>query len=160
MFSIRTVAKLPVASEHGSRIRSMSNQDLPAVADYDRAAFGAERAYLLEDLQRRLPDGAHVAGRAWRVVGFIPGRNGRACTQLGPLVADDLGTALGLLQHALAAVARPICLDIADHYSGLRYWLDAQGSVAVVPFTRMVRGRDEPFDDPQRIFAIAGPEIG
>jgi predicted N-acetyltransferase YhbS len=141
-------------------IRAMTREDLPRVAAYDRVPFGADRAYVLEHLCARLPEVALVAERDGEVVGFILGRNGRTCAQLGPLVAEDPDAALDLLRGALAAVSGPICLDIADHHTSLRRWLDDQGFVPVVPFTRMYLGRDQPYDDPHRIYVIAGPELG
>jgi GNAT superfamily N-acetyltransferase len=160
MFSSGGMADRPATTGPALHIRSMSSPDLPALAAYDRAPFGADRAYMLDHLRSRLPPSALVAVRSGRIAGFILGRDGRACIQLGPLVADDLGTAIGLLSSALLAVPGPVCVDIADHHAGLRRWLDEHGFVPVVPFTRMLFGRSEPFDDPQRIFAIAGPELG
>jgi GNAT superfamily N-acetyltransferase len=160
LFSPGDIGKRPVATGPTSNIRRMSSRDLPAVAAYDRALFGADRAYMLDHLRSRLPTVALVAERAGRIAGIIFGRDGHACVQLGPLVADDLGIALELLGVALLAVPGPICLDIADHHAGLRRWLDEHGFAPVVPFTRMLHGRSEPFDDPRRIFAIAGPELG
>ena len=141
-------------------IRPMTGEDLGAVAAYDRAPFGADRAYILEHLRRRAPGLAFIAERDSRIAGFILGRDGRTSTQVGPLVAEDAQTALDLLRHTLAAVPGSVCIDIADHHAGLHSWLDGHGFTPVVPFTRMYLGRRELFDDPERIFAIAGPELG
>ena len=141
-------------------IRSIASHDLPALAAYDRIVFGADRAYMLEHLRGRAPEMAFVAERAGRILGFILGRDGRTSSQLGPLVAEDAEIALDLLRRALVAVPGPVCIDIADRFTGLRRWLDEHGFMPIVPFTRMCLGRSKPFDDPQRIFAIAGPEFG
>jgi hypothetical protein len=42
----------------------------------------------------------------------------------------------------------------------LRKWLGERGFGVQRPFTRMVFGRSESFDDPSRTFAVAGPELG
>jgi predicted N-acetyltransferase YhbS len=159
MFRAGTPAGQP-AAPGSPGVRLIASQDLPALAVYDRMAFGADRAYLLEHLRSRAPGFAFVAERAGRITGFILGRDGRTSSQLGPLVAEDAEIALDLLRRALAAVPGPVCIDIADRFTGLRRWLDEHGFMPIVPFTRMCLGRSRPFDDPKRIFAIAGPEFG
>jgi hypothetical protein len=39
-------------------------------------------------------------------------------------------------------------------------WLQTLGFAAERPLTRMVHGTSAAFDDPARLFAIAGPELG
>jgi len=160
MYSSGTVpGSLPTADGE-LRIRPLDDESLPAIVKYDQAAFGADRAYMIEHLRQRLPACAYIAERSGRIAGFILGRDGRTCVQLGPLVAEDVDTALALLGHALRSAPGAVCLDIADHHAGLRGWLDERGFNPIVPFTRMILGRNDPFDDPRRIFAIAGPELG
>lgn len=148
-----------VAADHVA-IRAMMRDDLPPVADYDRARSGTGRANVLQHLWSRAPQLAWLAERGSKIAGFVLGRDGRTCWQLGPLVAEDAGIALDLLRKAIAAVPGQVCLDVADHHRSLRSWLDDHGFVPVVPFSRMYLGRDRPYDDPQRIFVIAGPELG
>jgi hypothetical protein len=151
-----------VAGEPDGRadIRPISTDDLPAVIAYDRAPFGADRAYMLGHLRGRLPEAAFLSERDGRIRGIVLARDGRTCAQVGPLVADDAETALALLRHAIGAIPGPVCLDIADHHAALRTWLDSRGFSPIVPFVRMIHGRSEPYDDPGRVFVIAGPELG
>ncbi len=152
------VGKRPDAASAG--IRSLTVEDLSAVEDYDRALYGADRSYMLTHLRDRLPDVAFLCHRAGRVRGFVLARDGRTCAQIGPLMADDGETALALLQHALCVIPGPVCLDVGDHHEGLRAWLNARGFSPVTRFVRMIHRRKEPYDDPERVFVIAGPELG
>ena len=140
--------------------RGASAEDLPSMVAYDRAPYGADRSYMLEHLRGRLPDAAFVAERDGRIRGMVLARDGRACAQVGPLIADDTGTAVALLRRAFNAIPGPVCLDIADHHEPIRTWLDTLGFSPVVRFVRMIHERGEPYDDPERVFVIAGPELG
>ena len=91
---------------------------------------------------------------------MVLARDGRTCAQVGPLVAEDADTAVVLLRRAFDAIPGPVCLDIADHHASIRAWLDSLGFTPVVPFVRMIHGRGAPYDDPGRVFVIAGPELG
>ncbi len=141
-------------------VRAMRPEDLRSVAAYDVEPFGADRGYLLDHLYRRMRKSAFLREQGGRIKGFVLARDGRLGAQIGPLVADDPITALALLKRAVRSVPGAVCLDVGDHHTAMRTWLDEQGFAPVVPFTRMVLDRSEPFDDPARIFAIAGPELG
>ena len=68
--------------------------------------------------------------RGGRIVGFLLGRDGRIASQLGPLIADDAVVARALLARALAAIAGPIFIDLADSKTETRAWLEARGFAA------------------------------
>ena len=121
----------------------------------DREAFGASREPLLRNLASRLPRAAFsTAG------GFILGREGREALQLGPLVARDEDTAIGLLSDALRAVAPPLYVDVVDHAPRLQDWLTKQGFEFQRPFTRMVHGAVRAPGDERLVYLVAGPELG
>jgi GNAT superfamily N-acetyltransferase len=141
-------------------VRGLEEADLDAVNDYDRKRNGAERAYMLKHLRKRLPQAAFVAEREGGIAGYVMARDGRLCAQIGPLVAEDEATALALLQHALGALPEGVCLDLGDHHAALRGWLDERGFQPITHFVRMIKGRRKPYDDPALIYAIAGPELG
>jgi hypothetical protein len=153
-------ASLGGAPEPSPGIRALRDADLGAVSAYDRERNGADRTYMLRHLLGRLPEAAFLAERDSRPAGYVLARDGRICTQIGPLVAEDEATALALLQHALAAIPSGVCLDAGDQHGRLRSWLDAHRFMPITPFVRMIHGRKQPYDDPARIFAIAGPELG
>ena len=72
-----------------------------------------DAAHVLADLHRRLPAGALVAERRRAASrGFVLGRDGRACAQIGPLVAEDAATAVGAVAWPRSAgIAGPVCID-------------------------------------------------
>jgi GNAT superfamily N-acetyltransferase len=140
--------------------RQMTEADLDVVSDYDREPFGAERRYVLKNLFERLPAAAFVHETGGKIDGFVLARDGRLCAQVGPLVTDREEHALALVWHALAALDGPVCLDVADHHRWLLVWLRRHGCTDLLPFIRMIQGRSEPLDDPERVFVIAGPELG
>ena len=92
-------------------------------------------------------------------VGFLLGRDGRTCGQLGPLVADNDAVARALLARAIDTVAGPLYVDMADAHPGIRAWLEARGFTTQRPLTRMVYRRATGFDDPRRTYAVVGPEF-
>ena len=141
-------------------IRPMGEADLAAVAAYDLVPFGADRAYVLKDLLQRMPDCAFIAELDGAVRGYVFARDGRWSPQIGPLVAEDSDTAIGLVHRALANVPGPVCLDVSDRHDQLMSWLKRCRFEPQFPFIRMIFGRSEPLDDPSRVYVIAGPELG
>ncbi len=150
----------PTALQRGVSVRPMRKDDLTTVAAYDRMPFGAGRDRILTDLQRRLPACAFMAESDGRLRGFVVGRDGRMCAQIGPVVADDTATAAALTMAALAKISGPVCIDVGDRHASFVGSLEVAGFSPLLPFIRMIYGRREPYDDPARIFAIAGPELG
>jgi GNAT superfamily N-acetyltransferase len=150
----------PTIPSRAVGIRPMRADDLASVAAYDRAPFGAGRGRILADLHRRLPACACVAESGGRLRGFVVARDGRRCAQIGPVVADNAATATALTMAALANIPGPVCIDVGDHHASFVGSLTAAGFSPLLPFIRMIHGRSEPYDDPARIFAIGGPELG
>jgi GNAT superfamily N-acetyltransferase len=144
----------------GITVRPLDPADWPKIIAYDTAIFGADRGALLRRLAGRLPQAALIAERQGRLAGFLLGRDGRVMNQLGPLVAESDQFARALLAPAFAAVALPLAVDVPDRHAGLGCWLLTLGFTAERPLTRMVYGTSAAFDDPTRLFAIAGPELG
>lgn len=149
----------PAASE-AIELRSIDDAIWPALCAYDAAAFGARREALIAGLRGRLPAAEHYALRNGKLVGFMLGRDGRTNNHLGPLIADDDAVAIALLRRALPAVPPPIYLDFADAKSSVREWIQDTGFTVQRPFTRMLLGTNERFDDVARTYAVAGPEFG
>ncbi|MDA0340586.1 MAG: GNAT family N-acetyltransferase, partial [Proteobacteria bacterium] len=128
----------------------------------DLSALGADRGWLLAALSARAPGLAWIAEAG---NGFCLGRDGRSAWQIGPVVAEDEVTAIALIRAALAQKAMgegsgPMTLDVPDHHTGLVDWLAKAGFQAERPYTRMLLDHDRPLDDPGRVFAITGPELG
>jgi GNAT superfamily N-acetyltransferase len=123
--------------------------------ELDTQAFGGDREWLLRTLQKRLPDAALGTPE-----GFVLGRDGREASQIGPLVARDEGTAMELLEQALAHLSGPVYVDVADHAPRMQQWLVQRGFQFQRPFTRMVHGGGRPPGDRELVYLVAGPELG
>jgi GNAT superfamily N-acetyltransferase len=141
-------------------VRPMREGDVLAVSAYDARQFGADRAFMLTHLHGRLPAAAHIAEGRGGIRGFVLGRDGRASTQIGPLVAEDAATAIALLRAALAGITGPVCIDLGNAHQAVVEAVTRASFGPQFPFIRMIHGRSQPFDDPQRVVAIAGPELG
>lgn len=142
-------------------VRPITVADLADVAAYDRAHSGMERRILLEHLAARQPTRAWVArGRDGRISGFVLGREGRMATSLGPVIADDEATGLGLIARAASAAPGPFIIDVPETHAEVRQWLQRQGAVSPRGYMRMTLGTAEGLDDPRHVLALAGPELG
>ena len=146
--------------ERATTIRPLASSDWPTILAIDLPAFGADRSALLRHLAGRLPSAAWVAERDGQVIAYCLGRDGREAGQLGPLSAPDPGTARGLLAAALAAIAGPVYLDLAERHDALPPWLEARGFCLQRPFTRMVLGAAQAPGDASSLVLMAGPELG
>jgi len=141
-------------------IRPIADADWAALCAYDVAIFGADRSGVLARMRGRLAASNLVAQRGGRIAGMLLGRDGRTAAHLGPLIAEDDAIAQALLAQALRAIAGPVYIDVVDAKSEVRGFLEASGFAAQRPFTRMLLGRRESFDDLSRTYAVIGPEFG
>ncbi|MEA2870459.1 MAG: hypothetical protein QOH67_435 [Hyphomicrobiales bacterium] len=151
-----SVTALPVSVA----VRPVGESVWPALCAYDAAVFGADRSRILARMRGRLPPANLYSERGGRITGLLLGREGRTASHLGPLIAEDDATALALLAHALSRIDGPVYVDLADAKPAVRAWLEASGFAAQRPFTRMLLGRDQSFDDVARTYAVIGPEFG
>lgn len=140
--------------------RPIDNSGWPALCAYDAAVFSADRSKILARMRGRLPPANLYAERDGRITGMLLGRDGRTASHLGPLIAEDDATAMALLGQALGHIAGPVYIDLADAKTKIRNWLETCGFSSQRPFTRMLLGRSQSFDDVARTFAVIGPEFG
>ena len=143
-----------------ARIAPMTEGEVAEIADYDSRTFGTGREALLSHLRGRVPGRAYVARIGEWPAGYVLARDGRLATQIGPLVAEDPDIALDLARHALAGLDGPAVIDCPDRQAPLIEWLKRSGFAFQRPYTRMLRGRDQPIDEADFIYALAGPELG
>ena len=141
-------------------METITEADWQEIVAYDSRSSGTNRETLLRHLWRRLPQAGFVARRGGSVCGYVLGRRGRRCGQIGPLLAEDDYIATALLSAAGREAGGPMCLDLFDQHAVVRAWLDARGSVPVTRFIRMVYGGAELFPEPHQVYVIAGPELG
>lgn len=158
--ALRTPPSFTSLPDERIEVHAITDSAWPALCDYDAAAFGARRDAMLARLRGRLPQAELYATRGGEIIGLLLGRDGRSANQLGPLIADDDATAIALLQRAMSAIEAPTYLDFADAKTHLRGWLETVGFADVRPLTRMALGGRQRFDDPQRTYAVVGPEFG
>ncbi len=144
-------------AEPPSGVRGMTGSDIATVTQIDAAAFGADRAFLLESLFGRLPQLAFMTQDG---IGFLLARPGRLATQIGPIVAADEDAAAALLDAALGRISGPAFLDVIDGWPLVTRRLRQRGFVVQRPFLRMSLKRRLPFGNPAHLFVVAGPEFG
>jgi hypothetical protein len=133
----------------GQGFRPITPADLPAILARDCDIFGADRSALLSDLYRRAPGYAWTGRDAWCF-----GRPGHIHPQIGPVVASDSETARDLVDHVVhVSGGGAFFVDATQIGGGLPY-------AVVRPFVRMCLGRVRLFGDPDRQYAITGPEFG
>ncbi len=154
-------AVAPEAAPAGrARIATLTASDIGEIAGYDAGLFGGDRAALLAHLVGRVPGRAHVARVAGRPAGYVLAREGRQAMQIGPLVAAGPDIACALARHALDGLDGPVVIDCPDRHASLIGWLERSGFAFQRPYIRMLRGRAAPLDEPDYIYALAGPELG
>ena len=144
----------------GVAVRRVQPQDLTELAAYDAPVFGADRSALIAHLLQRRAPLAWIARGGGQIVGYCLGREGADALQIGPVVADHAAIALGLAARAAEGARRPIYVDCPDAQVPKVGWLGSHGAAAQRPLARMLKARNAPFDDANRIYAFAGPELG
>ena len=143
-----------------TNIHLIEAADLDRIAAFDRESFGENRQALLAEWRRRVPSAALLARGGDEIEGCVFARDGRVATQIGPLIARDAATAISLLRACLGRLSGPVFIDVPDRHRAVRDYLEAHGFSVQRTFTRMLLGRAEPLDRPERIVALAGPEFG
>jgi GNAT superfamily N-acetyltransferase len=132
-------------------IRPATDADMPAILRVDKAAFGADRGYLL----RRLPDFAeriHVLETAEGVTGYAAAwRNGNI-TVIGPVVAASGADARRLITDLVAQVRGQVRLDLDPDRPELPEWALNRGLEPVSHTAVMAHGAWPPRGDHTRLF--------
>ncbi len=129
--------------------------EIEHVAQLDEVAFGAGRTSLIGDFLGR-SDTIAISGDK-TAFGML--RRGRRAWQAGPVVALDEEQAVDLLER-LIAPGIAIFIDIPQRWGQIGNWLRDRKFSIQRSFARMALGRKEPFGEPARLFAVAGPEFG
>ncbi|MFC7398443.1 GNAT family N-acetyltransferase [Chelatococcus sp. GCM10030263] len=140
-------------------VRPMRAEDHAAVVALDRAAFGADRARVFDQLTG-VADGL-VCEREEGIVGFsfcrLFGR-GRA---IGPVVAADDAMAVALIHpHVVAQAGEFLRIDTAAAEGPFVDFLDASGLVRVGGGTVMVKGAAFSPSGSARTYALVNQALG
>ena len=136
---------------------SLSSWD--QISAIDRAAFGADRAALMQSIITDSGPPITVGGRQRGVGGYAFARPGGRAAYVGPVVADDAGVA-GYLLKIVAAGPGPVFIDIDPAFPAATELMRDLGFVRQRELLRMRLGPPIPLGPPPRAFAIAGPEVG
>jgi predicted N-acetyltransferase YhbS len=141
--------------------RPMTEDDLPAVAVFDRQVFGADRRVTLGWMFEGAPEYAWIIEERGQIVGYTLGRRGFNFESLGPIIAHDQQTARRLVSACMNRQAgKPFIIDASHYETGWRSWLESVGFREQRPFTRMFY-RDNPYPGlPPKQFGVLGPEFG
>jgi GNAT superfamily N-acetyltransferase len=135
--------------------------DLENVRLLDRDIFGADRITLLSWMLDGAPEFAFKVGEGEQLKGYCLGRFGYRYAHIGPVVANDVEVAKGLVSAALKHCGdKPVILDVPDHWEAWRRWLELVGFSALRPFIRMYQGNNLSTRISENQYAILGPEFG
>ncbi|WP_375411461.1 GNAT family N-acetyltransferase [uncultured Bradyrhizobium sp.] len=136
----------------GPRLGSDGNLD--EMIARDRHAMGFDRSALLRELGGRSGSRVISQGRAMAMV-----RDGRTARHIGPLYADDAGSAAALIETVAQSESGPILLDVVNERRQFLEHLAGAGWTVERPFQRMRFGRATTVNA-ELPFAVAGPEYG
>jgi ribosomal protein S18 acetylase RimI-like enzyme len=158
-----------LAEEAGARsgVESASPSALDAarlaeILELDRAAFGADRARLVESLiAQKLVSALVKKSRGGGARGYALARAGALADYVGPLVASDSETTALLLDDVLERLAgRPVYVDVNTLFDSATRALAVRGFRKQRDLVRMRRGAKSAAGTSDKVFAIAGPEVG
>jgi GNAT superfamily N-acetyltransferase len=142
--TIRMSGVLPLRPQMG-QTRSAHLSD---VLELDREAFGADRSNFLEHWLSP-PNTAVVSGKGYAT--YRPCRSG---AKIGPIVGEDLQTAITLL----GAFAGPVQIDVPTSQSEFIAHLDSLGFYPSFSTSRMYRGNPLPLHP--KLYSPASLELG
>jgi hypothetical protein len=131
--------------------------DPSEIIETDRKIFGGDRRTIIESLIERSSKFAAVAENNG---GFLLGRDGRTATHIGPISANSPKTAIALLNHALTRLSGTVFIDACSHQIKFIAQLEKYGFRRQRPFLRMAKGSTNKLGQPEKMFAMAGPELG
>lgn len=128
----------------------------------DRDAFGAERSKLIEMLiEDACLSPLVVKDENGRLTGYALARHGSTAVYLGPLLATSADAATNLLDGLLSQMpGQRVCIDMNMSFAGGRKILIERGFVKQRDLARLSYGKRSNAGSSEKIFAIAGPEIG
>ncbi len=127
----------------------------------DRKAFGADRRKLLLTLAETQPNLSLVArqGQAIKGVGFA--RPGRRHDYIGPIVAESMDVAQGLLMELAQRIGpKEVMVDTMALDAAWCSWLSDVGLLVQRRLTRMYSGTNDSPGETGLVYALSGFETG
>jgi GNAT superfamily N-acetyltransferase len=120
----------------------------------DHSAMGFDRTALLRELGGRSGSRLISHGSAMALI-----RNGRRARHIGPLFADDIGSASALIEMIAQSETGLMLIDVVSEHDEFLNNLTGSGWTIERPFQRMRFGRVA-IQEAKPPFAVAGPEYG
>lgn len=145
----------------GKSLRDWREADLSAIDELDATAFGVSRRRLLQTLVAQGRHALVLESDPGVVAGYGMMREGTRALYLGPVVARSIDAALPIMAALLQECdGNAVFWDIPDRQCAAVSWAEENGFKAQRSLTRMFLGENATPGDREKIFAIAGPEIG
>ncbi|MFM8470142.1 MAG: GNAT family N-acetyltransferase [Limisphaerales bacterium] len=143
------------------RVRAWRDSDVEAMQVLDVEAFGVIRWPMVRRMTWQISRSLVGVTPKRRVNAFGILRKGARARYFGPLVAESIAAAGLLIKSFLAAQPnQPIFWDIPDANACAVELAQRLGFTPQRPLIRMFLGENKWPGDPQKVFALAGPEIG
>lgn len=141
------------------RIEPLSEDQISAVEDLDRAAFGVSRRGVLQRLLRE--NAGYGLFEADRLVAFALRRAAGRGHIVGPVVAGDEADAIALVRRHFADLeGQLVRLDAVRDSGLLTDFLAQSGLVEIETLTTMSKNAPQPAGfGAGQIFALAGPSL-
>ena len=139
----------------------ITKKDIPAIIQFDKCTFGADRTNLIQSLLSEYPERSWIIKHGNKITGFALGRKGNKYHRIGPVSTQSLIEAKILFYHALKNLfGQPVVCDIPEFNPEFIQWLTSMGFVKQRYFTRMFKNKDQLASGIKGQFAISGPEFG
>jgi GNAT superfamily N-acetyltransferase len=142
------------ASLATTKPKPAANSRLDDLIARDRCAMGFDRSALLRELAGRSGSQLISHGGAMALV-----RGGRTARHIGPLFADDAGSATALIETIAQSETGQILIDVVSGHDEFLKNLTNSGWTIERPFQRMRFG-NAATQTAAPPFAVAGPEYG
>lgn len=156
---IRVSAKAPLDGPVERTLRTIVEDDWPAITELDRRAFGADRLALLRSFAG---DGlSAVIEKAGRIVAYGFARPGYEAALLGPIVAAETGAGLQVIKSLLAGLPPGrVFWDLLPENLAAAAVAKELGFAVERSLTRMYLGDGPAGGDASLVFSAAGFEWG
>lgn len=138
----------------------MNDDNFSQLQSLDEKIFGADRSALLRWMLRTAPHLAFITRDNDVINGYCFGRRGYHFTHIGPVIAENVSSAINLASAAIINASGPVILDIPHHTPEWNNWISSIGFTEQRPFIRMFKGTNRYAGIPKKQFAILGPELG
>lgn len=145
-------------TEADKTVRKARAEDLPAMTEIDRHAFGSDRTRLIKEFSRI--GTAAVIDRGGVIHGFAMCRPFGRGYAVGPVIARTGDDARLLIRYFVNEKAGEFLRVDVTGDAGLGDWLTEQGLPEISVETIMIRGHRPPVSGQERVFGLASRSFG